>query len=162
MPGRIIAFPPVAPPNARTLILGSMPSVESLRQGFYYAHPRNAFWPMLAEIFGEPTPADIPGKIALLEKHDLALWDALHACEREGSLDSAIREPEANDFGALFERCPRIGRILFNGGTAERMFMKYCGEWSAGRRCARMPSTSPAYTIPYERKLALWRGALTP
>ena len=160
MDGRITAFAPVAPPGARVLILGSMPSVESLNQGFYYAHPRNAFWPILAGVFGEPIPADIPGRIALLTRHDIALWDVLESCERQGSLDSAIRQPAPNDFEGLFRRCPRIGRILFNGGTAERLFMKWGKPFLAGRYCQRLPSTSPAYTLSYERKLALWRQAL--
>ena len=159
---RIVAFPPVAPPRARVLVLGSMPSVESLNQGFYYAHPRNAFWRVMADVFTEPFPEDIPERVALLERHDVALWDVLESCERRGSLDSAIREPAANDFEALFERCPKIGRILFNGGTAERLFMKHGAAFLAGREWARMPSTSPAYTIPYERKLAQWRQALRP
>ena len=160
MPGRIEAFGPVAPPGARVLILGSMPSVQSLRVGFYYGHPQNAFWRIVADVYGEPVPGDIPRKVALLERHDIALWDALRSCEREGSLDSAIREPEPNDFAALFERCPHIGRILFNGATAHRMFVKYAGEYLSGREWARMPSTSPAYTLSYERKLALWRDGL--
>ncbi len=157
---RIVAFPPVAPPKARVLVLGSMPSVESLNQGFYYAHPRNAFWRIMAEVFGEPFPADIPARVALLERHDIALWDVLESCERRGSLDSAIREPAANDFDGLFRRCPRIERVLFNGGTAERLFMKHGAAYLAGREWARMPSTSPAYTLSYERKLTQWRQAL--
>ncbi len=160
MAGRIDAFPPVAPPGARVLILGSMPSVESLNQGFYYAHPRNAFWRILAEVYGEDVPRDIPGKVALLTAHDLALWDVLKSCEREGSLDSAIRHPEPNDFTGLFERCPRIEKVLFNGGTAYSLFMKHASGTLAGRSWARMPSTSPAYTLSYERKLALWRDGL--
>jgi len=161
MSGRIIAFEPVTPPGARVLILGSMPSVESLNQGFYYAHPRNAFWRILAQVFSEPFPEDIPGRIALLERHDIALWDVLQSCEREGSLDSAIRRPVPNDFEGLFRRCPGIRRILFNGGTAERLFMKWGKPWMEGRSCRRLPSTSPAYTLSYERKLALWRQALS-
>ena len=160
MPERIVAFPPVAPPGARVLVLGSMPSVESLNRGFYYAHPRNAFWRILAEVYGEPLPTGIPEKVALLEHHDIALWDALHSCERQGSLDSAIREPRPNDFEGLFRRCPRIGRILFNGGTAQRLFVKAAGQYLQGREWRRLPSTSPAYTLSYERKLALWRQAL--
>lgn len=160
MPGRIEAFGPVAPPAARVLILGSMPSVQSLNMGFYYAHPQNAFWQIIADVFAEPVPVDIPAKVALMERHGLALWDALKSCEREGSLDSAIREPEPNDFAGLFERCPRIERILFNGATAQRMFERYAGGYLSGREWARMPSTSPAYTLSYERKLALWRDGL--
>ena len=160
MPQRIIAFPPVAPPGARVLILGSMPSVESLARGFYYAHPRNAFWRILAEVYGEPLPGDIPEKVALLHRRGIALWDVLASCEREGSLDSAIRRPAPNDFDGLFERCPEICRILLNGGTAARLFMKHGARYLEGRSWQRLPSTSPAYTLPYERKLALWRRAL--
>ena len=98
MAERITAFEPVATPGARVLVLGSMPSVESLNQGFYYAHPRNAFWHILAQVCNEPFPEDIPARIALLERHDLALWDVLASCERQGSLDSAIRQPAPNDF----------------------------------------------------------------
>jgi TDG/mug DNA glycosylase family protein len=160
MSERIIAFEPVASPGARVLILGSMPSVESLNQGFYYAHPRNAFWHIMAEVCAEPFPEDIPARIALLNRHDIALWDVLASCERRGSLDSAIRQPAPNDFEGLFRRCPGIGRILFNGGTAERLFLKWGKPWIEGRRCQRLPSTSPAYTLSYERKLAQWRQAL--
>jgi TDG/mug DNA glycosylase family protein len=160
MAGRIIAFEPVAPPGARMLILGSMPSVESLNQGFYYAHPRNAFWHILADVYGEPLPVDIPGKVALLTRHDIALWDVLQSCERQGSLDSAIRQPTPNDFRSLFLRCSGIRQIRFNGGTAERLFMKWGRPFTEGRDCRRVPSTSPAYTISYERKLAQWRQAL--
>ena len=160
MPERLIAFGPVAGEDARVLILGSMPSAASLKQGFYYGHPRNAFWRILAEVYGCPPPETIGDKRALLLGHRVALWDALRACEREGSLDSAIRRPELNDFAALFARCPRIRRVLFNGGTAHRLFMKGGAALLQGRQWRVMPSTSPAYTLPYERKLALWRQAL--
>ena len=161
MSERIIAFAPVAPPGARVLVLGSMPSVESLNQGFYYAHPRNAFWRILAEVYAEPFPVGIPERVALLTRHDIALWDVLHSCERQGSLDSAIRQPAPNDFAGLFRQCPGIGRILFNGGTAHRLFMKWGRAYLEGRQWQRMPSTSPAYTLSYERKLAQWRQALS-
>lgn len=160
MSERLIAFPPVYRPDARVLILGSMPSEASLRQGFYYGHPRNAFWRIIAEAYGCPLPETIDEKVALLLNHRLALWDALSACRREGSLDSAIREPELNDFETLFNRCPGIGLVLFNGGTARRLFMKAGAPLLAGKRWLAMPSTSPAYTLKYERKLALWRQAL--
>ena len=161
MTERITAFPPVAPPGARLLILGSMPSVESLSQGFYYAHPRNAFWRILAQVFDEPLPEDVPAKVALLYRHNIALWDVLESCERAGSLDSAIRQPRVNDFEGLFQRCPGIRRILLNGGTAARLFEKHASRYLEGRGWERLPSTSPAYTLSYERKLALWRRALS-
>ncbi len=158
--GRIAAFAPVAREDARVLVLGSMPSVESLRQGFYYGHPRNAFWRILADVFGAPLPCGIPEKTALLRENGIALWDVLASCAREGSLDSAIREPEPNDFAALFARCPGIERVLFNGATAKSLFMRCAARYLEGRAWAQMPSTSPAYTLSYERKLALWRRGL--
>ena len=160
MAGRIDAFPPVAREDARILILGSMPSVASLAEGFYYGHPRNAFWRVLSDVFDEPLPESVPQKVRLLTSHRIALWDALASCEREGSLDSAIREPELNDFDRLFERCPEIGLVLFNGGAAHRLFMRAGAKYLEGRAWRQMPSTSPAYTLSYERKLALWRRAL--
>ena len=160
MSERLVAFAPVAADDAHTLILGSMPSAASLEEGFYYGHPRNAFWRILAEVYGRPLPHDIDGKKRLIVENRLALWDSLTACEREGSLDSAIRRPELNDFAALFARCPGIRTVLFNGGTAHRLFMKGGARWLDGRAFRVLPSTSPAYTLPYERKLALWRQAL--
>ena len=160
MSGRIVAFPPVARADARVLVLGSMPSVESLRQGFYYGHPRNAFWRVLADVFDAPLPQTITEKIALLEGHGVALWDVLESCEREGSLDSAIREPRPNDFEGLFRRCSEIRRVLFNGGTAKAVFLRHAARYLEEREWAQMPSTSPAYTLSYERKLAQWRQGL--
>ena len=160
MPDRITAFEPVRRPDARILILGSMPSAASLQEGFYYGHPRNAFWRIIAEVYGAPLPETIPEKRRLLTDNGLALWDALHSCEREGSLDSAIREPELNDFEGLFDECPNIRAVLFNGDTARRLFMRSGARFLEGRAWRLMPSTSPAYTLPYERKLALWRQAL--
>ena len=160
MSGRIVAFPPVAREDARILILGSMPSVASLQAGFYYGHPRNAFWRILSEVFGAPLPESVGEKRSLILVNRLALWDSLTACEREGSLDSAIRQPELNDFGRLFAECPGIERILFNGGTANRLFARTGKAYLEGLDWRVMPSTSPAYTLSYERKLAQWRQAL--
>ena len=160
MQDRIFAFPPVAESDARVLILGSMPSVASLQQGFYYGHPRNAFWRILADVYREPLPETIGEKRALLVGHRLALWDVLDSCVRDGSLDSSIRAPRLNDFSALFERCPGIGKVLLNGGTASRLFLRGGKAIAGDRPCLRMPSTRPAYTLSYERKLAAWRQAL--
>lgn len=153
---RIYSFPPVFDAHARALILGTMPSEASLRQGFYYAHPRNCFWPMISELLDEGLPQDSERKRALLIRHRLALWDVAHSCIRPGSLDSAIREPRANDVEGLLRICPEVSVILFNGGTA----MRLCGRLLPGLkgtvRQVLMPSTSPAYTLPYERKRARW------
>ena len=152
------SFPPIYAQNARVLIVGSMPSVKSLADAQYYAHPRNAFWPILFEVFGLPYSGDYEQKKALIREHGLALWDAAAACEREGSLDSAMREITYNDFAALYAQCPGIRTVLCNGGTAHSLFLR---SGAAGdRRVLRLPSTSPAHTMAYEKKLASWREAL--
>ena len=160
MAERIYGFGPVWRADARMLILGSMPSVESLHQSFYYAHPRNAFWPMMAEILGEPLPLSIEEKKAMLLRHRIALWDTVGSCERAGSLDSAIRDPQPNDFAALFRNCPEIRHIFFNGATAHQLYLKLVAREDARHTHHRMPSTSPAYTLKYEIKKARWQAAL--
>ena len=160
MAERIYGFPPVARPDARVLILGSMPSVESLRQSLYYAHPRNAFWPMLAEILGEARPEAIEDKKALLTRHGIALWDTVESCERAGSLDSAIRSARANDFAVLYERCPEIRFVFFNGAAAEQLYRRLVAREDGARSFVRLPSTSPAYTLRYADKKEAWERAL--
>ena len=152
------SFEPIYTPQARILIVGSMPSVKSLEQAQYYAHPRNAFWRILFDIFSEPPTLDYERKKALIREHGLALWDAAAICEREGSLDSDMHDVVYNDFSTLYEVCTDIRTVLCNGTTAHSLFLKsgYAGK----RRVVRMPSTSPAYTLPYEKKLALWKKEL--
>ena len=157
---RIEGYAPVADANSRLLVLGTMPSVESLRAGFYYAHPRNAFWRILADVVGAPLPQNTAEKQALALENGVALWDVLRACTRRGSLDSAIRNAEANDFAAFFRDHARIERVLFNGAAAQRLFLRLCPGALAGRASARLPSTSPAYTLSYEQKRELWRKEL--
>lgn len=152
------SFEPVFAPDARVMIVGSMPSAKSLADAQYYAHPRNAFWPILFDVFGEKPTDDYEARKALIRKNRLALWDAAGTCEREGSLDSSMRDVVCNDFALLYARCPHIHTVLCNGGTAHALFMK---SGSAGnRRVIRMPSTSPAYTMPYARKLDIWKETL--
>ena len=158
MTGRIYSFPPVIDEGCHTLILGTMPSVKSLEAAFYYAHPRNAFWPVMARVLGEDTPDMIEDKRAMLLRHGVALWDTAASCEREGSLDAAMKGVRLNDVGALLDRYPRIERIFLNGGEAFRLFSKMNIE-RAGLYIERLPSTSPAYTLPFEKKLEAWRRA---
>lgn len=158
---RIYGYQPIIDERSRILVLGSMPSVMSLHEGFYYAHPRNAFWPIMAEILGEKRPESKEEKIGLLLNHGIALWDAAASCVREGSLDSAIREAEINDFSALFDRYPGIEKVLLNGGTAWTLYHRQESDVVSSRPCVRMPSTSPAYTMKYEDKLAAWRAEIT-
>ena len=152
------SFEPVLAPDARVMIVGSMPSVKSLADAQYYAHPRNAFWPILFDIWGVVPHNDYERKKAMLRGHGVALWDAAACCEREGSLDSDMRDVVFNDFSRVYALCPHIATVLCNGGTAYTLFMKsgFVGE----RRVLRMPSTSPAYTMPYEEKRCIWTAAL--
>lgn len=131
--------------------------MQSLKDGFYYAHPRNAFWRILADCFEEALPRTIEEKKALLLRRRLALWDTAHSCVRRGSLDADMREVRLNDFCGLLDRYPGIVRVLLNGQEAARLYRKGGGE---ADRAILLPSTSPAYTLPYEEKLAHWSAAL--
>ena len=157
MDGRIYGYPPVADENSRVLILGSMPSVRSLETGFYYGYPQNAFWRILADVFSSPVPKSVPEKKALLLGHGAALWDVVASCEREGSLDSAIRRQEINDFEPFFRAHPGIRAVLVNGGAAYRLFP---AKLAGSRDVLRLPSTSPAYTLSYAGKFEAWNAAL--
>lgn len=163
---RIVSFPPIATPAARALILGSMPGVASLQAGEYYAHPRNAFWPIMAGVLGLDAAARYDDRIVALQSAGIALWDVLRACRRSGSLDSDI-EPdsiEVNDFAAFFAAHPRITRVCFNGGTAERYYRRFVPAilTRPDLHYTRMPSTSPAHAaMSFAGKAAAWRTALT-
>ena len=152
------SFEPVYTPEARVMIVGSMPGVKSLEDAQYYAHPRNAFWPMMFDVFSVQPTDDYEAKKNLIRENHLALWDVAGLCEREGSLDSNMRGIQFNDFASLFEKCPQIHTVLCNGGTAHSLFLK--SGFAGNRQVIRMPSTSPAYTMAYGKKLEAWRAAL--
>ena len=154
MPERTFSFEPVCAEDALILILGTMPSVASLQQGFYYAHPRNAFWPILFDLMGEAYSEDIGARKRLLLGHRIALWDVARSAVRPGSLDSAIRQAEPNDIPGLLERCPGIRTVLLNGTTAHALYKKLLPPLLV--ECALLPSTSPANTMAYAKKRAAW------
>jgi hypoxanthine-DNA glycosylase len=155
-------LPPIIDDGARVLILGNMPSVMSLGTQEYYANPRNAFWRIMGEIFGFDADGPYGDRTAALTANGVAVWDVLRSCRRVGSLDSAV-EPDsmvANDFDKLFERRPRITRVIFNGAAAEKNFNRLV-RVAPDLRFRRLPSTSPAQTMRYVDKLAAWREAIT-
>lgn len=158
-------FPPVANANATTLILGSMPGKESLRQNQYYAHPQNAFWKIMGELVGASPQLSYAQRLALLKSSDIALWDVLASCERERSLDADIRTEAANDFTTFFAQHPHITQVFFNGSKAEQCFRKFVQNKQVLPPLAlhRLPSTSPAHAgMRYAEKLQAWRAALIP
>jgi TDG/mug DNA glycosylase family protein len=144
-----------------------MPGVRSLAARQYYAHPQNAFWKILGEVFGFDPTLEYPERVRRLTAARVAVWDVLQSCEREGSLDTAIDSASAvpNDFAGFFHRHPLVRVVCFNGGTAERYFQRKVLPDLSHReelRYLRLPSTSPAHAgLPYVEKLARWRAALS-
>ena len=148
-------FAPVYDGDSRILILGSLPSVKSREQGFYYGHARNRFWPMLAAVYREPVPQTIPDKKALLLRHGLAVYDVIESCEICGSSDSSIRNVKAEDIRAIME-ASRIERILVNGRTAAKYF-KACQPAAYQQLLTELPSTSPANAaFSLEKLVRIW------
>lgn len=159
----IQGFPPIEHPEARILILGSMPSVASLQKRQYYGHPQNLFWKIMGELIGAGPDVDYELRCDTLKAHRLALWDVLKRCTREGSLDSRIEDAtaEANDFSSFFQAHPRIRRVYFNGTKAEQVFRRKVEPLvaaCANLRYDRLPSTSPANASKtFAEKLKAWR-----
>ncbi|APE18721.1 DNA-deoxyinosine glycosylase [Mycolicibacterium pallens] len=154
-------LPPIGSSDARLLILGNMPSVLSLASGHYYGNPRNAFWRIIADLFGGEPDAPYEQRTEVLKRHGIAVWDVLKHCRRVGSLDSAV-EPDsmvANDFGTFFAAQRRIERVYFNGAAAERNFTRLV-HLDLPVVFRRLPSTSPAQTMRFADKLAAWSAAL--
>lgn len=160
------AFPPLLGKRPTCLVLGSMPSVVSLQQQQYYAHPRNAFWPIMGSVFGFDAQAAYPARVKNLVANGVAVWDVLQSCQRSGSLDSAIqRDSEiANDFDNLFMQQTSIKQVFFNGQAATKIFNRHCSEiiknfQSIGWQT--LPSTSPAYASKsFEEKRQIWQQHL--
>lgn len=159
----ITSFSPIEDKSARILVLGSMPGVMSLEANQYYAHPRNAFWPIMADILGFGAGLPYAHRVEALKASGVALWDVLQTCKRQGSLDAAIETGSRvpNDFRSFFDAHPGIRLVAFNGAEAEKSFNTLVVPRIdiTGIRCVRLPSTSPAHAVPLERKIAAWREA---
>lgn len=151
------SFPPVVDQQVRTLILGSLPGVQSLARSQYYAHPQNRFWKLLAQVVGIDLPAlPYAERLPVLLAHGIGLWDVVAEARRDGSLDSNIRDHAHNDLSGLIATLPQLHTIAFNGGTAAKLGLKALGEQAGRYRIILLPSSSPAYTRPYAEKLAAW------
>ena len=163
----VTSFKPVADEHARILILGSMPGVKSLDECQYYAHPHNSFWKIITTLLQASDASSYEQRLQLLIDNHIALWDVLHQCVREGSLDSSIQNDSliTNDFKQLFKHCPNIKAVFFNGARAEQDFRKHVlpglGSLATALEFHRLPSTSPAMaSLRFEGKLKEWKRIL--
>lgn len=158
------SFPPIVAPDARLLILGTLPGDESLRLQQYYGHPRNHFWRLIAAILGESLPAPYAARVDLLKRNRCALWDVLESAERIGSSDAAIRNPTVNRFSDFFAEYPNITTIAFNGQKARALFRRHAVKPGYVAEEAftmiDLPSSSPLHTKSLEDKLGIWREKL--
>jgi hypoxanthine-DNA glycosylase len=156
---QVESFPPIVSDNSKVLILGSMPGEASLKAGRYYAHPRNAFWPIMGALFGAEPSLPYQERLARLQAAGVALWDSLKACVRPGSLDASITDEVPNDFPAFFASHPRITHIYFNGSKAEAVFRRHALPLlrNDSHIFTRLPSTSPAHAaMPLDDKVRAW------
>lgn len=151
------SFPPVAGADTRLLLLGSLPGIASLAAARYYAHPQNQFWRLAGGVIGRDIAAlDYPARLEALAAAGIGLWDMVAEAAREGSLDSAIRDTAANDLTALVSRLPRLQALGFNGGTSARLFQRHFAGLADRYEVVPLPSSSPAYTLPFAEKQARW------
>lgn len=162
---RVRAFAPALGDAPRGLVLGTLPGVASLRAGQYYAHPRNAFWPLMGALFGIDATAPYAQRLAALGLRGVALWDLLAEADREGSLDSAIATHGrvVNDVAGLCRRRPTLRVIALNGGAAARLFDRHVGPAlradAVPVEVLRLPSTSPAQAArSFAQKHAAWQA----
>ena len=154
-------IPPFYNSDSEILILGSFPSVKSRETGFFYGHPQNRFWKVLAALFDEDVPQTIPEKKAFLQRSRIALWDVIGSCEIEGSSDASIRGVVPNDLRVILDHAP-IRTICVNGKTAYRCYERYMRP-KTGREAVCLPSTSPANAAwSLEKLQAEWSRCVTP
>lgn len=156
MTSRSFAFAPVVDADTRLLILGSLPGDASLKAAQYYAHPRNAFWPLVGGVLGEDL-AILPYETRLtrLLARGVGLWDVIASAERSGSLDAAIRSPEAADLRNLVGGLPRLDAVAFNGGLAARLGRRILAGADAPA-LIDLPSSSPAHARSLSEKARSW------
>ncbi|WP_139423102.1 DNA-deoxyinosine glycosylase [Chryseobacterium mulctrae] len=159
MQNRISSFPPFIDEQSEILILGSIPGVKSLEKQQYYAHPQNKFWKIIFELFNEEFTEDYSVRINILKKNHIAIWDVIDSCERKGSLDSEIKNEEANQIEKLLENYPNIKAVFCNGGKSYKNLQKLLGK-NFRIPIYLLPSTSPLHTISFERKFEDWKKVL--
>lgn len=135
-------FPALYDRESRVLLLGSIPSPKSREMAFYYGHPQNRFWKVMAAVLGESVPETIAQKKAMLKKHHVALWDVLDSCTIVGASDTSIEDPVVNNIKELVKKS-KVTRIFCTGATAHKLYQKLCAK-DVGIDAVKLPSTSPA------------------
>ena len=149
-------IPPFYDRDSEILILGSFPSVKSREQMFFYGHPQNRFWKVMAAVFSDEVPDSIPDKKSFLMKHHIALWDVIGSCDIKGSSDASIGNVVPNDLSVILNKAD-IRKIIVNGRTAEKYYNKFI-ESVVGRSAVCLPSTSPANAAWNLERLAMeWK-----
>ncbi|OWR14576.1 DNA-deoxyinosine glycosylase [Chryseobacterium sp. VAUSW3] len=155
MQKRISSFPPIISEGSKILILGSVPGVKSLEMQQYYAHPQNQFWKIIFKLLEEDFTADYQKRTEIIRKNNIALWDVIDSCEREGSLDTKIRNEEHNDILKILRDHPNIKAVFCNGQKSFKNLKKILGKESEIPIFV-LPSTSPLHTVSFDKKLAEW------
>ena len=135
-------FPALYDRESQVLMLGSIPSPKSREMAFYYGHPQNRFWKVMAAVLGEDIPETIPQKKAMLKKHHIALWDVLDSCTIVGASDTSIEDPVVNNISELVKKS-KVSRIFCTGATAYNLYKKFCAN-DVCIEAIKLPSTSPA------------------
>lgn len=156
----VVSFNPILNNETRALLLGTMPSADSLAKQQYYGHRQNQFWKLLFSVYEEPYSENYDHRVQFLLKQGLGLWDVLSRCHREGSLDSAIRKPMPNDILGLLQQYPNIQTLVFTSKNAEKYFLTFFKKEDAlkGVRCLTLPSPSGANArMSLDTKLEYWK-----
>ena len=151
------SFPPIMGPDARILVLGSLPGDRSLAAQRYYAHPQNQFWHLMSPVVGRDLAAlDYEDRLAALRASGVALWDVIGSARRAGSSDAAILDVQGNDIAAFVMQLPKLRAVAFNGGTALKQGLKLLGPGYDGAAIIALPSSSPLHTVGLAAKQPAW------
>lgn len=158
MNSSIKSLEPIVDSNSKILILGSIPGKQSLEKQEYYGNARNAFWKIIYSLHEAEMEDDYDKRVEFIKQNNIALWDVIKNCNREGSLDTNIKNEQANDFANFFKDYPNIECVFFNGAKSHDVFKKKIGfDQFESLRFEKLTSTSPANTIKFEHKLEQWK-----
>lgn len=153
----IKGFNPIISKEPIIMILGSAPSVKSLQENQYYGNKRNSFWKILANIFEYKNFENYEEKKSFISNNNIILWDVIKTCSRQGSLDSQIQDVIVNEIEEMINKYPSLKLIIFNGKKSYTLYKKHINYFPNNIKFINLPSTSPAYTLSFEKKLEEWK-----